>query len=450
MPLRTNRNVRHGHLIKGTRDVSHFTWEARDQAVAEALRLMEKQRLDKANTFYTAVERIQTLLAEVRESEEELQAANEEMQASNEELQATNEELAATTEELERTSAYRQTLMNSMMDILMTTDCSGIITEVNSATERLSGYGRDELLGQPFSRFFTDPERAQAGIEQVLAKGQVYDYGLVVVSRDGGHVPVSYNATVLREPDGSVSGVLGSARDITELMGVEEELTRSNQELQQFAYLVSHDLKEPLRAVESGLEQLSRSYEGNPEAEAVVMHTLDGVSRMQGLINGLLAYSSVGAAGEDLELIESEAAVKRALSNLEVSIKESGAVVTQDPLPKVMADRMELGQVFQNLIGNGIKFRGRQPPRVHISAEKQPNEWLFSVRDNGVGIEAEDVDRIFQAFQRVHRDGKYAGSGIGLAICKKIIDRHGGRIWAESQPGKGSKFYFTISMGSEG
>jgi light-regulated signal transduction histidine kinase (bacteriophytochrome) len=225
-----------------------------------------------------------------------------------------------------------------------------------------------------------------------------------------------------------------------------EELARSNEELQQFAYVASHDLQEPLRMVASYTQLLARRYRDRLDEDGLefIGFAVDGATRMQGLIQDLLAYSRVGTRGDEFGPVSLEAALERGLANVKVGLEESQAVVTHDPLPTVHGDLGQLTQLFQNLVGNAVKFRGDEDPRVHISAQRHGPEWLISVADNGIGIEPEYAERIFIIFQRLHGKTEYPGSGIGLSICKKIITRHGGKIWVDGRPGAGSTFCFTL------
>jgi len=248
--------------------------------------------------------------------------------------------------------------------------------------------------------------------------------------------------------------VLSITRDITERKQTEAklketlaELTSSNTELQQFAYIASHDLQEPLRMVASYTQLLARRYKGKLDADAdeFIAFAVDGANRMQRLLNDLLLYSRVGTRGKPLQPTSSETVLEAALANLRLAITESQAIITHDyPLPIVLADETQLLQLFQNLIGNALKFRAEQPPQVHISAQPEDQAWLFSVRDNGIGLEPQYAERIFVIFQRLHTRENYPGTGIGLAVCKRIVERHGGRIWVESQPDQGAIFYFTL------
>jgi light-regulated signal transduction histidine kinase (bacteriophytochrome) len=234
--------------------------------------------------------------------------------------------------------------------------------------------------------------------------------------------------------------------EISERRQVEAQLSRSNQELEQFAHIASHDLQEPLRMVSSYTQLLARRYRDklDSDAEEFIGYAVDGARRMQAQINDLLAYSRITTRGNRFEPTDCSAICQQAVSNLAAAIDETAAVVTSDPLPTLKADASQLVSLFQNLIGNGIKYHGEQPPRIQVCAVQRGEEWLFSVSDNGIGIEAQYTERIFVIFQRLHGKTEYPGTGIGLALCKKVVERHGGRIWVESEPGKGSTFYFTL------
>jgi hypothetical protein len=224
------------------------------------------------------------------------------------------------------------------------------------------------------------------------------------------------------------------------------ELQRSNEDLEQFAYVASHDLQEPLRMVTNYLQLLRQRYKGKLDnnAEEFIGFALDGAERMQQLIVGLLTYSRLGTKGTPLVPTNCEHVLERVLKNLKVAIEESGAKITHDRLPWVRGDAVQLGQLFQNLLSNAIKFRGSQPPLIAITFQRKGPDWQFAVRDNGIGINPKDFSRIFVVFQRLHSREKYPGTGIGLSLCKKIVERHGGQIWVESDVRSGSTFYFTL------
>ncbi|MGH7831700.1 MAG: sensor histidine kinase, partial [Candidatus Binatia bacterium] len=269
--------------------------------------------------------------------------------------------------------------------------------------------------------------------------------------KDGKRIPTEYTSTPIMER-GQVTGAVVTFSDVTErklaerALAEKADLARAHAELEQFAYVASHDLKEPLRMVASYTQLLAKRYRGKLDADAdeFIGYTVDGALRMQGLIEGLLAYSRIGMEAQPFEPTDCAAVLRDTLQSLSVSIQESGAVITHDPLPTVMADKSQIVQLFQNLIGNAIKFRGEQRSEIHIASERTGEEWLFSVRDNGIGVAPQYHERIFVIFQRLHARKDYPGTGIGLAICKRIVERHRGRIWAESGPGKGAAFYFTL------
>ena len=225
-----------------------------------------------------------------------------------------------------------------------------------------------------------------------------------------------------------------------------DELKRSNADLQQFAFTASHDLQEPLRGIESFIKLLEKRYKGklDEKADEYIDYVVDDVQRMQMLIKDLLEYSRVSVKEKIFCPVNCSVVLEQALKNLRLSIEESRADVTYDLLPVVMGDEAQLIRLFQNLIGNAIKFRGWEPLKIHISAGREGAEWIFSIRDTGIGIDPRQAERIFIIFQRLHSRQEYPGTGIGLAICKRIVERHGGRIWVESEPGKGATFCFTI------
>ncbi len=277
-----------------------------------------------------------------------------------------------------------------------------------------------------------------------------------VVRKDTGEVRwVHEKCQHIRDAAGRIIRSLGMVHDITErkeaeaaLFKLTEELKRSNSDLQQFAYIASHDLQSPLRNIEGFVNLLARRYKGklDGKADEFIHYISTGVKDMQMLILDILEYSKIGSDGKTFAKVDSSLCVVRALANMEALILEKNAEITyDDALPEVEGDSAQLSSLFQNLIGNGIKFN-KEVPQIHISAKGQRREYVFSVRDNGIGLDPKDSDKIFAVFHRLHSKSEYPGTGIGLAICKKIVERHGGRIWVESEPGKGSTFYFTLPV----
>ncbi len=354
-------------------------------------------------------------------------------------------------------------LLEAAPDAMVVVNPGGEIVLLNVQAEKQFGYHRDELLGQQVKNIIPQgfAERLHAdGLrseEDALAQQIGTGIELTALRKDGSEFPIEIMLSPLDSADGIL--VTAAIRDITtrkkaeaHLLQKMEELNRSNEELGQFAYVASHDLQEPLRMVASYTQLLSRRYKGKLDADAdeFIAFAVDGANRMRRLIQDLLAYSRVATKGKELIETSSEEALEQALLNLRGAIEESGALVTHDPLPTVLADEMQLVQLLQNLVGNAIKYQRPGVPRVHICAARNgEKKWIFSVQDNGLGIESQYFERIFGMFQRLHKRDEFAGTGIGLAICKKIVERHGGSISVDSQPGQGSTFRFALA-GSEG
>jgi PAS domain S-box-containing protein len=349
-------------------------------------------------------------------------------------------------------------LLEAAPDAMVVVNQGGEIVLLNLQAEKQFGYRRNELLGQKVTNIIP-----QGFAERLIADGlrstedalaQQIGTGIELSGRrkDRTEFPIE----LMLSPLGGAEGILVTAaiRDISvrnaaeaHLLHKVEELNRSNEELGQFAYIASHDLQEPLRMVASYTQLLSRRYAGklDSDADEFIAYAVDGATRMQRLIQDLLAYSRVGTKGKDLRDTSSEDALRHALSNLRGAIEESGALVTHDPLPEVLADEMQLIQLFQNLVGNAIKYQNPGIPKIHIAAANGGKQYRFSVQDNGLGIDPQYFERIFGMFQRLHKREEFAGTGIGLAICKKIVERHGGQISVESQPGVGSTFRFALA-----
>jgi PAS domain S-box-containing protein len=349
-------------------------------------------------------------------------------------------------------------LLEAAPDAIVVVNQGGGIVLLNMQAEKQFGYHRDELVGQKVTNIIPEgfAERLIAddlrSVEDALAQQIGTGIELTARRKNGSEFPIE----IMLSPLESAEGILVTAaiRDISVRKSSEEhlvktvgELKRSNDELQQFAYVASHDLQEPLRMVASYTQLLAQRYKGrlDSDADEFIAYAVDGANRMQGLIQDLLAYSRAGTNGRALLEISSENALKEALTNLRATIEESGAVVTHDLLPAITMDETQLVQLFQNLVGNAIKYRTPEVPHVHVSAAKNGgNEWIFCVRDNGMGIDPQYFERIFIIFQRLHGREEFKGTGIGLAICKKIVERVGGRIWVESQLEKGSTFCFAL------
>ncbi len=365
---------------------------------------------------------------------------------------------AAETRVAQMETRYRS-LLEAAPDPMVVVNVAGEIVLLNAQAEKQFGYPRDELLGQPVKNLIPEgfAERLVADDLRSTADALAQQIGtgleLTARRKNGTDFPIEMMLSPLEGPEGIL--VTAAIRDISERKAAEEELLdtmeslrRSNEELEQFAYVAAHELKEPLRMVSSFTELLARRYKGqlDSDADEFIAFAVDGSTRAQRLIQDLLAYSRVGTTGREIEATSSEDALSQALRNLGSAIEESGAIVTHDPLPAVMADQTQLVQLFQNLVGNAIKYRRSGVPTVSIAvAPAADDRWLFSVRDNGIGIDPEHFDRIFEMFQRLHKRDEFSGTGIGLAIARKIVERHEGTITVESAPGAGSTFSFSLA-----
>lgn len=363
-------------------------------------------------------------------------------------------------EELERLRRLSQLILTWAGEGIFGIDLEGRITFANPAAAVMLGYESEELVGSDAHRLLQHTRadgrphpRNQSLIYAAFEDDDVYHVGDELFWRkDGESLPVEYTATPLRE-GGTLVGAVVVFKDITERKLAEkdlretlQELARSNRELEMFAYVVSHDLQEPLRMVQSYVGLLERRYAGRLDADAreFISFALDGAERMQRMIEDLLRYSRVGSRGGEFESTDLNEVLDEALTNLAASIEESGAEIDRGDLPTLDVDRSQMVQVFQNLVGNAIKFRADRPPRIQIRAAARNGSWMIAVKDNGVGVPEEQRERIFAIFQRLHSADTHPGTGIGLAICKKIIERHGGDIWVESAASEGSTFYFSL------
>ena len=344
---------------------------------------------------------------------------------------------------------FRVAVEGSPHGMLMV-DPSGHIVLLNREIERIFDYSREELLGRSIEILVpTDvrdrhPELRSTFQRSPLTRSMGAGRDLFGRRRDGTQIPVEIGLNPIETDEGLF--VLASVVDISPRKEAEEELRRSNEELERFAYVASHDLQEPLRTITSYVQLLARRYRDRLDGDATefIDFAVAGAARMQRLIEDLLAFSRVGTHQQVTGDVDAETVLLEAIDDLRASITASEAAITHDPLPHVLADAAQIEQLFTNLIGNALKFRGTEPPLVHVDAERQGRLWRFAVRDNGVGIDTQYFERVFVIFQRLHGREQYEGTGVGLAVCKKIVERHGGRIWVESTPGRGSIFYFTL------
>ncbi|HZR78134.1 MAG TPA: ATP-binding protein [Chthoniobacterales bacterium] len=384
-------------------------------------------------------------------------------------LRITNEELERKvkerTAELESSRNWWETTLASIGDAVIATDLEGRVTFMNQIAASLTGWTREDALNRPLVEVFSiinefSKEYCDNPVKRVLAHGVVVGLAnhTLLMSRDGREIPIDDSAAPIRAERGEIAGVVLIFRDVTERRQAEkvaevarQSLERTNQELQQFAYAASHDLQEPLRNITIYTQLLAQRYRGklDGDADKYIGFAVNGAARMEMLLKDLLAYTQASTlAEEEIRPTDLNAALHSVLSNLRATIAESGAIVTADTLPCVRISDIHAQQLFQNLIGNAIKYRDEEVPKIHISSCRNSKEWILGVADNGIGIDPQYKDRIFGLFKRLHNAEQYAGTGIGLAICQKLVQRYGGRIWVESELGTGSTFFFSIPFAS--
>jgi len=346
-------------------------------------------------------------------------------------------------------------IVDSSDDAIISKDLNGTITSWNKSAERLFGYTAEEIIGQSVTRLIPADRLDEEPriIERLKAGERVDHFETVRRRKDGTLLDISLTISPVRDANGRIIGASKIARDITQRQRAEAEIRRANRDLEQFAFSASHDLQEPLRSVKIYSELLTQRFSSKLDGQALefLRYLRAGAARMELLVSDLLAYTQVSKREDGPEFVDANAALKLVLEGMASSISESGARITSDPLPEVPMHGAQLQQLFQNLIGNAIKYRSPNcAPVIHVAAERQGSGWTFTVTDNGIGIAPEYKEKVFGLFKRLHTNEEYSGTGIGLAICQRIVDQHNGRIWVESEPGRGSAFRFTIPRSKEG
>ena len=362
----------------------------------------------------------------------------------------------------EMASSLLSAIVESSDDAIISKDLNGVITSWNKSAERLFGYTADQAVGRSIAMLI--PPDRQGEEPEILARlrrgERVEHFQTIRMRKDGSRMNISLTVSPVKDAHGRIVGASKVARDITELVRQEQALQaankaleRSNADLQQFADSASHDLQEPLRMVAAYCQLLQKRFGGQlgETGDKYIDYAVEGATRMETLLGALRTYTQLSMSEQEpQEDVDAEAILKTALSNLHVAIEDSGASITHTALPQVRMYEFQMEQLFQNLIGNAVRYRSGEPPRISIAAQRQGEEWRFSVEDNGIGIEPQFQQQIFGIFKRLHGKTEYPGTGMGLAICKRIVERAGGRIWVESRPGKGSTFYFTVPIRNAG
>ncbi len=375
-------------------------------------------------------------------------------------------DLAGSREEAAQARDLFETTLRSIGDAVISTDIQGHVTFINGIAQKLTGWMDRTAIGLPLKQVFhvvneKTRDVVESPLENVVRSGGIVGLArhTVLIAADGREIPIDDSAAPVRDSEGKMIGMVLVFRDVTERRRSELEIERQrmelersnaalrlrNTDLQQFSYAVGHDLQEPLRTIASFSELVTRAERNNPDVREHVAFIQEGVRRMQALIRDLLAYARLAPGSRETKTaVKLDNVMTEVLCNLHAAIQESGATVTHDPLPAVIAQERQMVQLFQNFIGNAIKYRADRKPDIHISAEHDGHEWVFHVRDNGIGFEMKYAAEIFGVFKRLHARDAYSGTGIGLATCKRIVELHGGKVWAESEPGRGSTFSFTL------
>ncbi|EKD42594.1 MAG: hypothetical protein ACD_73C00088G0001, partial [uncultured bacterium] len=374
-------------------------------------------------------------------------------------LEETNKKIASGNQELERTNKKISLILDTANDAFVSMDGQGVTLEWNKKAESLFGISRDDAVGNKLNVILI-PDTYQQEIENEMSSYSQVSQKYVIdklieikaFRNDGVEFPAEMSLSIFRYEgnytfNAFIRDISNRKRAEQEIKGKAAELARSNAELEQFAYVASHDLQEPLRMVASYTQLLEKKYSDklDPQAREFIKYAVDGVMRMQQLIRDLLEYSRVGTRLKELVPVDLQIVLKKVTDNLKIAIEESGTKIIADQLPSVLADETQMIQLIQNLIGNAIKFRKKDlNPIIELKSEKKDHEWIIKIQDNGIGIDTRYKDKIFVIFQRLHTQKQYPGTGIGLAVCKKIVERHGGRIWIESGPEMGTTFFFSL------
>jgi PAS domain S-box-containing protein len=423
--------------------------------IATRGKLFLPPRLDPAALFVLCA--IAFLVSQVASSR---RRAEEVLRSVNDELEKRVKERTA---ELENARNWLETTLSSIGDAVIATDHEGNLLFLNGAAEALTGWTQQEAYGRPLGEVFVIRNEqtlnpVEDPVSRVLTTGAICGLAnhTVLVSRDGHIVPIDDSAAPIQGKGGSITGVVLVFRDVTERREAErsteharQQLERNNQELQQFAYAASHDLQEPLRNIAIYTQLLERRYSKHLDADAgqIVHHIVDGAARMSALVRDLLSYTQVwGATAEEILETDLREVLEAVISSLDATIAAADARIDYGELPVLQMNEVHLQQLLQNLIGNALKYRSEQAPFIRVDAEPSSGKWTIRVADNGIGIDPLHKDRIFEPFKRLHSNEKYPGTGIGLALCQKIVQRYGGHIWVESELGKGSTFCFTVPV----